>query len=81
MHDDDDDVSFSETETRLLSDRLSGDDVFFTWRIKQALVEKNADWLLTLVAHWMHFHGLRVSDEARVLFLHILDKLNQTTEH
>ncbi|MDJ0513769.1 MAG: hypothetical protein QNJ62_10040 [Methyloceanibacter sp.] len=72
---------FSNRDDRLAGDSHNADEPLFGWRINQALNDKDADGLVTLVAHWLHFHGLRVTDEARVLFLHILDKLNQTTEH
>ncbi|MDJ0513741.1 MAG: hypothetical protein QNJ62_09900 [Methyloceanibacter sp.] len=75
------DDSFSDRDNGQMASLRRSDEPFFGWRINQALNDRDADWLVTLVAHWLHVHDLRVSDEARALFVHILDKLNQTTEH
>jgi len=49
------------------------DKAFFSWRIEEAMARQNADWLIALVAYWLQFHGLRVSDEALSMLLHFQD--------
>jgi len=67
------DESYSNAETGQTEEARRVDKAFFGWRIEEAMARQNADWLIALVAYWLQFHGLRVSDEALSMLLHFQD--------